>query len=101
MEAAGWDFTPPGGESRHSVLARSLAALEAAADCWPGQTILVVTHEGVLKCLLYHLHQRQFLPAEPKLKKSKHLHWIQYDGRLFSVEALNAMRLKGPEALVP
>lgn len=97
LEARGWDFRPPGGESRQSVLTRSLAALEAAAADWPGQTVLVVAHEGVLKCMLYHLHQRQFLPSEPKLIKAKHLHWIHYGNRVFKVEAINALRLNPPK----
>ena len=97
MEDAGWNFTPPGGESRRSVLARSLDALKDAAAAWPGKTVLVVAHEGVVKCLLYHLHQRLFLPSEPKLVKARHLHWIHYDGGIFRVETVNALRLKPPE----
>lgn len=97
LEAEGWDFRPPGGESRRSVLTRSLAALEAAAAAWPGRTVLVVAHEGILKCVLYHLHQRRFLPSEPKLIKARNLHWIHYDGRVFKVDILNAVRLKPPE----
>jgi probable phosphoglycerate mutase len=96
LEAQGWDFQPPGGESRRSVLARSLAALEAAALDWPGQTVLVVAHEGVLKCVLYHLHRRQFLPSEPKLIKAKHLHWVRHDGNAFKVDMINALSLKPP-----
>ena len=34
---AGWDFCPPGGEDRKSVLARSQEALQEAAARWPGE----------------------------------------------------------------
>ena len=99
LEAEGWNFQPPGGESRRSVLARSLTALEAAAAAWPGQTVLVVAHEGVLKCVLYHLHRRLFLPSEPKLIKARHLHWIHNDGQKFKVDTINAFQLNPPKAL--
>ena len=62
---AGWDFCPPGGEDRKSVLTRSQRALQEASDRWPGENILVVTHEGVIKSLVYHLCSRKFLPSEP------------------------------------
>ena len=34
---AGWDFCPPGGEDRKSVLKRSQRALMEAAAGWPGE----------------------------------------------------------------
>ena len=49
QERAGWDFCPPGAEGRKSVLARSQQALQDAAARWPGDDLLVVTHEGVIK----------------------------------------------------
>jgi probable phosphoglycerate mutase len=90
---AGWDFRPPGGEDRLSVLARSQAALQDAFTRWPGQNILVVIHEGVIKCLVYHLSGRQFLPTEPTLLKSYHLHRLIYDREGIRLEELNALRL--------
>jgi len=50
--SAGWNFRLPGGEDRKSVLARSQRALQEAFDRWPGENILVVTHEGVIKSLV-------------------------------------------------
>ena len=90
---SGWDFCPAGGESRHSVLKRSQVALQEAAGRWPGENILVVTHEGVIKSLVYHLCGRKFLPSEPPLLKSYRLHWLVYDRDGLRLEAVNALAL--------
>jgi len=93
MEAAGWHFCPPGGESRQAVRRRAKDALQDAARKWPGQTILTVTHEGVIKCLLYGLTQRAFLPQEPAMIAPYHLHWLVVrDGKLL-IERINALAL--------
>ena len=52
MIRSGWSFQPPGGESRKQVLKRSLAAMNNAHISWPGQSILIVCHEGVINCLI-------------------------------------------------
>ena len=90
---AGWDFCPPGGEDRKSVLARSQGALQEAINRWPGENILVVTHEGVIKSLLYYLSGRKFLPAEPPLLKSYHLHVLAQDRDGLRLEAVNSLAL--------
>lgn len=90
---AGWDFCPPGGESRLSVLKRSQQALREAAERFPGQIILVVAHEGIAKSLIYHLCGRKFLPGEPAILKSYQLHWLFYDSSGLQIEKINAMRL--------
>jgi broad specificity phosphatase PhoE len=89
----GWAFCPPGGESRRTVRERGCRALEAAAVRWPGETILVVTHEGVIKCLVYWLLGRQFLPSEPPLFKGRCLHWLRWDGKGLEIEEVNAVVL--------
>ena len=81
MVRSGWSFQPPGGESRKQVLRRSLAAIYEAHTSWPGESILVVCHEGVIKCLLYHLTKRKFLPDEPPLIKPNHLHLLEQDNK--------------------
>jgi probable phosphoglycerate mutase len=93
QEEAGWNFRPPHGESRREVLNRSRQGLMAAADRWPGEKILVVTHNGVLKCLLYWMSARRFLPAEPPLIKPGHLHWIEIMGTRFIPRGINALAL--------
>lgn len=90
---AGWSFCPPGGESRRSVLKRSQKALQEAAQRYPGEILLVVTHEGVLKGLLYHLCGRKFLPGEPAILKSYQLHWLAYRSSRLQIEKINALEL--------
>jgi len=90
---AGWEFCPPGGESRLSVLKRSRQALQQAAERYPGQNILVVTHEGIVKSLIYHLGGRKFLPGEPAILKSYQLHWLVCDPGGLQIEEINAIAL--------
>lgn len=93
QESAGWDFCPPAGEDRKSVLARSRRSLEDAAAKWAGEDLLVVTHEGVIKSLVYHLSGRKFLPGEPPFLKSYRLHWLEYDRDGLRLEKANALAL--------
>lgn len=97
LEAAGWDFTPPGGESRRRVLDRSRDALLTAAQNWPGQRILVVCHEGVIKCLIYHLSGRRFLPGAPRILKPLHLHLLSERAGRLALDRLNWLDLAGTE----
>ena len=90
---AGWKFCPPQGEDRLSVWQRSHAALCEAAENWPGETILVVTHEGVIKSLIYHLSGRRFVPGEPPIIKSMHLHWLRHHRQGLQLGELNALPL--------
>jgi len=91
----GWNFCPPGGESRKNVLSRGCEALTAAAKRWPAETILVVTHEGLIRCLLNHLCGLQFLPGEPAMVKPRHLHWLKFDRDGLQPEEINAVTLTG------
>lgn len=99
LESAGWEFTPPGGESRRQVLMRSMKALRSAAEKWPGQRILVVCHEGVVKCLIYHLGGRQFLPDEGRLLMRRHLHLISEKRGRFELDQVNFLDLGQTDAL--
>jgi broad specificity phosphatase PhoE len=89
----GWQFRPPGGENRNSVWERGQGVLKAAAGKWPGTTILVVTHEGLIKCLIYRLLQRRFLPTEPRILKPDHLHWLVCGRDQLEIEKINAVNL--------
>lgn len=95
QEQRGWEFTPPGGESRSEVLQRSEEALLDAHNRWPGENILVVCHEGIIKCLLYSLHKRKFLPSEPKLIRGYQLHLLQVRADKLLLEKTNALELDG------
>ena len=88
---AGWRFCPPGGEDRNSVLERSREAIRTAAEIWTGETILVVTHEGVIKCLVYHLTGREFLPSEPSIILENTIHWLYYDDTGLGIIEINAL----------
>ncbi|MGW8161156.1 MAG: histidine phosphatase family protein [Desulfobulbales bacterium] len=89
----GWLFTPPDGESRLEVLGRTRSALKDAHRNWPGESVLVVCHEGVIKCLLYHLLQRKFLPEEPRVIKSAHLHLLECNINGICLQRINALPL--------
>ena len=90
---SGWDFRPLDGESRLEVWQRSHEALLQAAGKWPGYTLLVVTHEGVIRCLINRLCSRKFLPEEPRLIKSKRLHWLVCRNGQLEIEEINAIEL--------
>jgi probable phosphoglycerate mutase len=45
-------YAPPGGESMHQLCERSLACFSELADRHAGGSVLVITHGGVLNCLL-------------------------------------------------
>ena len=98
LESAGWHFRPPGGESRQQVLSRSRQALLGAAERWPGRRILVVCHEGVVKCLIYHLCGRRFQPDEGRLLLRRQLHLISEKGGRLEVDQVNALELNRENA---
>ena len=89
----GWHFCPPGGEDRNCVCQRGRAALEKAAKQWPGASIMVVTHEGLIKSLIYHCLSRRFLSAEPSILRPYHLHVMSLGEKGLRVKKLNAMAL--------
>jgi probable phosphoglycerate mutase len=91
---AGWAFCPPGGEGRRSVLERGYQALREAAEKWPGDEILVITHEGVVKSLIYHLCGRKYLPGEPAIIKPYQLHWLVNDQDGLKIEEINALAME-------
>lgn len=92
QESLGWDFHPPEGESRKSVLKRGVTALSKTAEDFPGKNILLVTHNSVIKALIYHLAGRRFTPDEPELIKPDHLHVLIWNKGL-QIESLNHIRL--------
>ncbi len=86
-----WDYCPPGGESSQSVWKRGREALDAASGCWPGDNILVVTHEGVIKSLIYH---ESTLSGSRKDKLMPHyLHRMIFLNGSFAVSHLNDVDL--------
>ena len=90
---AGWQFCPPAGEDRLCVWARSRSALMDAAKRRPGETILIVTHEGVIKSLIYRLSNRSFSAGEPALLEPRRLHWLTASRSELQIQQLNALEL--------
>lgn len=62
QERKGWDFTPPEGENRRQVLARTLECIAALARTYPGERILLVSHKGVLRTMAHHLLHSDYTP---------------------------------------
>jgi probable phosphoglycerate mutase len=89
----GWQFCPPGGENRVSTWRRSRSALIDAAERWPGETILIVTHEGVIKSLVYRLSHHSFSVDEPAPIEPRHLHWLVVRHSKLQIHRLNALQL--------
>jgi probable phosphoglycerate mutase len=75
------------------VWERSQQVLKEAAEKWPQDTILVVTHEGVIKSLVYQLYGRNFLPSASQIIRPYHLHWLSGDSGSLRVAELNALSL--------
>jgi len=72
----GWSFRPPQGESRAEVRSRARSVLSSYGHKYSGEQILVVTHQGVIKSLVYSIEKRLFLPDEPKLIDKNRLQTI-------------------------
>lgn len=86
---SGWQFCPPGGEDRLSVWHRALDAFADMAGRFPGQNILVITHIGVIKSVIYAVLKRKFLPGEPMVLKPDHLHLIGWENEKLVIKSLN------------
>jgi probable phosphoglycerate mutase len=59
------DFVIPGGESRRQFHDRVVAAMDSLASRHDGQTIVVVTHGGVLATFFRHVHDIPLDVAHP------------------------------------
>jgi len=81
----GWEFRPPGGESRSELLARVLDSLRNSSVRWPQENLLVISHLGVIKSLLYHIDGRNFLPQEPKIVHKNRFYTIGLRQNTFSI----------------
>ncbi len=91
--ARGWQFQPPAGESHLQVLERALGALEDIARAQGARRLLVVTHEGVLKCLIYHLAIRDGCGQIPEAMAPYHVHHLVGGQRRLMLRRMNAINL--------
>lgn len=85
----GWSFRPPAGESRREVLDRARSALADLGDRHPGEDILVICHQGVIKALVYAIEKRKFKPDETRLLDKNKLQLLSWNGHAFSAKAYN------------
>lgn len=89
QEQAGWHFCPPQGESRLELVARARNALEELSRQYAGQTLLVVTHLGVIKAVLYYILQLSYLPHEQDPVKKHACHILEYRDKALHLVAIN------------
>jgi len=85
----GWDFCAPQGETRSEVYRRCHDTLLQIAADYPGESILIICHQGVIKALIYHLAGRKFLPDEGKLLKKNDLQLLTLENNILTIEQLN------------
>ncbi len=88
----GWLFSAPNGETRQNVRERTLSALSEASAQWPGQNILIVCHQGVIKSILYSITGRKFMPGDNRMFEPNSFHLIGYEEEQFSTIKLNIGR---------
>jgi broad specificity phosphatase PhoE len=58
------DARLPGGESGHELVARVRGVLQEIADAHPGETVLVVTHGGVIRAAVPALCRMDVAPSD-------------------------------------
>ncbi|NOX35270.1 MAG: histidine phosphatase family protein [Deltaproteobacteria bacterium] len=92
QESRGWEFCPPGGEPRTRVLKRGLKATARAAKDFDKKNILVVTHQSVMKAIIYKIMGENFTPGKVPLLKDCHLHALVWNKKI-KIEKLNSIRL--------
>ncbi len=91
--ARGWHFQPPADESHLQVLERALSALTDLARRQGARRILVVTHEGVLKCLCYHLAIRDGCGQTTAAMAAYHVQQLGYRDERLMLRRMNAINL--------
>lgn len=90
VEAWGWDFRPPGGESPREVAGRALALLAELAG---GPPVLLVTHRGVMRALLALATGWDYAGPEPFRIRRGAVHPVTLDAGGRPVAALAPVRL--------
>ena len=81
------DHVPAGGESRRQYQARIRECVNELAACHPGQTLVVVTHGGVLD-VVYRLASTLSIDAPRTYPiANASLNWVVVDGEKWQIEA--------------
>jgi len=89
QEKRGFDFRPPGGESRNEVLMRACDAFIDFSANNPDTSVLVVTHNGIIKSLSYALSGLDFMPGDPLPINPYCLHRIECMDNELAIGELN------------
>ncbi len=79
---------PNGGETLNEVRNRAMEGLLALSK-ERGDRNLLVTHQGVLQCVLGHLAGPAYPLYEGRLLKSRRLHWVGVTESILGVVELN------------
>lgn len=98
QEQRGWSFCPPGGEERLEVLTRAREALLDGGRTWPRERLLVVSHEGLLKCLVYHLAIIHSCGQAVDKMAPYHLHRLALKKNAIALDRMNALAFRPPAA---
>lgn len=85
----GFDFRPNGGESRNEQLQRACDVLLDLADEYPGKSVLVVAHYGILHCLAYALSGLDYMPGDSNPLKPYRLHRLECADMELAIGELN------------
>jgi broad specificity phosphatase PhoE len=75
-----------------------MEALAAASGNWPGEEVLVVTHEGMIKSLIYHESTLSDLRKDGQCLMPYHLHRLTLLSGRLAVERLNFLNLSPDNA---
>ena len=95
------DYRIPGGESRREFHERVVAGIEAIARRHAGETLVLVTHGGVLSTLYRHIHAIALEKAHSIAITNASYNSLAFDGSRWSVETWNCtLHLPGAEPLV-
>ncbi len=95
------DYRIPGGESRREFHERVVAGVEAIAKRHAGETLVLVTHGGVLSTLYRHIHAIALEKAHSIAITNASYNSLAFDGSRWSVETWNCtLHLPGAEPLV-
>jgi len=95
------DYRIPGGESRRDFHERVVAGVEALAGTHAGETVVLVTHGGVLATLYRHVHAIPLEKAHAISITNASYNSLAFDGKRWSVETWNCtLHLPGAEPLV-
>jgi probable phosphoglycerate mutase len=82
----------PGRERRSEVVRRAVPALETLAEEHPGQSLIVVTHGGVIGSLIRYITEKA-LPAQGHAIENGSAHEVRVEDGHLAIEHFNGVRI--------